>query len=223
MRSLPGFVFSAAAMLMTGAAIVPAEPAQAAVSFNLNFGFNYFHDRLADRGRWVSSPIWGDVWQPGRRFVGADFQPYTNGYWEYTDEYGWYWVSDDPFDDVVYHYGRWVYDPDMSWVWIPGYTWGPGWVVWREGDGYSGWLPMPPDEAFVSGSGLSLGMNFGSSGVELLRLQQMVRQSRRSGPLLGVRRQPQSREPRLSPVRRAARAREGPRSPTRATSRNSRS
>ncbi len=165
MRSLPGFVFSAAAMLMTGAAIVPAEPARAAVSFNLDFGFNYFHDRLADRGRWVSSPIWGDVWQPGRRFVGADFQPYTNGYWEYTDEYGWYWVSDDPFDDVVYHYGRWVYDPDMSWVWIPGYTRGPGWVVWREGDGYSGWLPMPPDEAFISGNGLSLGMNFGSSGV----------------------------------------------------------
>jgi hypothetical protein len=165
MRFLPGFVFSAAAMLMTGAAIVPAGPARAAVSVNINFGFNTFHDRLSDRGRWIRSPIWGDVWQPRRRLVGDNFQPYSNGYWEYTDEYGWYWVSNDPFDDVVYHYGRWVYDPDQHWLWIPGYTWSPGWVVWREGGGYSGWLPMPPDENFVSGNGLSLGMNFGSWGV----------------------------------------------------------
>ena len=153
---------STAAILLAGTAPISITPAKAAFSFNINFGFNTFRDRLGDRGRWVHSAIWGDVWQPRRRVVGDNFQPYTNGYWEYTDEYGWYWVSNDPFDDVVYHYGRWVYDPDMRWVWIPGYTWGPGWVVWREGDGYSGWMPMPPDENFVSGNGLSLGMNFGS-------------------------------------------------------------
>jgi hypothetical protein len=164
MRRLQGFIFSAAAILASGTALVPPTPARAAVSFNINFGFNYFHDRLGDQGRWLYSPIWGDVWQPRRRLVGYDFQPYTNGYWEYTDEYGWYWVSEDSFDDVVYHYGRWVYDPDLTWVWIPGYTWSPGWVVWREGGGYSGWMPMPPDEAFISGTGLSLGMNFGSVG-----------------------------------------------------------
>ena len=126
---------STAAILLASTAPIAIAPAKAAFSFNINFGFNTFRDRLGDRGRWIYSPIWGDVWQPRRRVVGDNFQPYTNGYWEYTDEYGWYWVSNDPFDDVVYHYGRWVYDPDMRWVWIPGYTWGPGWVVcdviWR--------------------------------------------------------------------------------------------
>lgn len=164
MRHLPGLMLSAAAIFLSGTALVPSTPARAAVSFNINFGFNTFHDRLSDGGRWLHSPVWGDVWRPRRGLVGADFQPYTNGYWEFTDEYGWYWVSEDPFDDVVYHYGRWVYDPDLNWVWIPGYTWGPGWVVWRDGGGYSGWMPMPPDEAFISGTGLSLGMNFGSWG-----------------------------------------------------------
>ena len=156
---------STAAILLASTAPIAIAPAKAAFSFNINFGFNTFRDRLGDRGRWVHNAYWGEVWQPRRRVVGDNFQPYTNGYWEYTDEYGWYWVSNDPFDDVVYHYGRWVYDPDMRWVWIPGYTWGPGWVVWREGGGYSGWMPMPPDENFVSGNGLSLGMDFGSWGV----------------------------------------------------------
>jgi hypothetical protein len=168
MRNLPVFALSTAAILLAGAATtIPVEPAKAAFSFNINFGFNTFRDRLSVQGRWLRSPIWGDVWQPRRRLVGPDFQPYTNGYWQYTSEYGWYWVSEDPFDDVVYHYGRWVYDPDQHWLWIPGYTWGPGWVVWREGGGYSGWMPMPPDEAFVSGRGLSLGMNFGAWNVNL--------------------------------------------------------
>ncbi len=158
------FALSTTAILLAGTAPISIAPAKAAFALNINFGFNTFHDRLGNQGHWVHSPIWGDVWQPRRRLVGENFQPYTNGYWEYTDEYGWYWVSNDAFDDVVYHYGRWVYDPDMRWVWIPGYTWGPGWVVWREGGGYSGWMPMPPDETFVSGSGISLGMNFGSWG-----------------------------------------------------------
>ncbi|MBV8798277.1 MAG: hypothetical protein JOY77_07915 [Alphaproteobacteria bacterium] len=148
------------ALLLAGAGnLVVATPAAAAITMRI--GFDFFHDRLAPYGRWMRHPIWGDVWRPRSRLVGADFQPYLNGYWQYTDEYGWYWVSDDPFDDVVYHYGRWVYDPQWGWLWLPGYTWAPAWVVWREGEDYTGWAPLPPDEAFVSGAGLSFGVDLG--------------------------------------------------------------
>jgi hypothetical protein len=29
-------------------------------------------------------------------------------------------------------------------MWIPGYEWGPGWVVWRSSGDYCGWAPMGP-------------------------------------------------------------------------------
>jgi hypothetical protein len=154
----------AATLLLTGVSTVALSP-PAAAQMNVRIGFDFFHRRLAHDGRWIRHPVWGDVWRPRPGLVGSDFQPYTNGYWEYTDEYGWYWVSEDPFDDVVYHYGRWVYDPQWQWLWVPGYTWAPAWVVWREGDDYTGWMPMPPDEEFASGAGFRFGVNIGSIGL----------------------------------------------------------
>lgn len=168
MRRTISSVLCATALLTTGVAVTVTSPrADAALGFRLSF--NFFQDRLTPYGRWFHHPIWGDVWRPKPRLVGADFQPYVNGYWEYTEEYGWYWVSEDPFDDVVYHYGRWVYDPRLHWVWIPGYAWAPAWVAWREGDEYTGWMPLPPDEAFVSGNGFSVGANLGPIGLSFYR------------------------------------------------------
>ena len=117
-----------------------AEPASAEVQVSVSFG--YFEDRLAHHGGWMHHPRWGDVWRPVHA---RGFRPYYDGYWEYTDDYGWMWVSDEPWADITYHYGRWVYDPDEGWLWIPGYVWGPAWVIWREGEGHIGWFPMPPD------------------------------------------------------------------------------
>src|ERR1051326_950865 len=167
MRKRFSSAICAAALLLSGtSALVASAPAQAAT---FRIGFNFFHDRLARSGRWLYHPVFGRVWQPGPWVVGPRFQPYTNGYWEYTDEYGWYWVSEDRLDDVVYHYGRWVYDPQWRWLWIPGYTWAPAWVVWREGEDYSGWMPMPPDEAFISGEGPAFGVNIGPIGINFYR------------------------------------------------------
>jgi hypothetical protein len=132
----------------------------------MRMGLDFFANRLAGEGHWLRHPVWGAAWRPRPSAVGPDFQPYTNGYWEYTDEYGWYWVSNDPFDDVVYHYGRWVYDPQDGWLWLPGYTWAPAWVIWREGDDYTGWMPMPPDEDFISGTGPGFGVNIGPIGID---------------------------------------------------------
>ena len=104
----------------------------------------YFEQVLAPFGRWLQHPVWGEVWQPDS---GATFRPYFYGYWQYTTDYGWLWVSNEPYGDIVYHYGRWVFDPNDGWLWVPGYIWGPGWVAWRDtgsDGGYIGWLPLPP-------------------------------------------------------------------------------
>ncbi len=145
--------FFAAALLFPAfaiASLISTRPAMAQDADGFAVGFQAFHDRLAPYGSWHETKRWGDVWQPGA--VSPDFRPYYDGHWIYTDAYGWYWVSDEPWADIVYHYGRWVYDPDDGWLWIPGYVWAPAWVVWRDGDGITGWMPMPPDEASDAGN-----------------------------------------------------------------------
>lgn len=154
-RFLTNRVFAAALLASAAVGAVPAfVPQPALARDDLYAGgevsFQVFYGRLAPYGRWFQSERWGYVWHP--EDVGPDFRPYYNGYWVRTDRYGWYWVSnDEDWGDIVYHYGRWVYDPDDGWLWVPGYVWAPAWVVWREGDGTTGWFPMPPDDGFYNG------------------------------------------------------------------------
>src|SRR5262249_22193589 len=74
-----------------------------------------FRTALAPHGRWQRHDRWGEIWIPARR--DRDWRPYTAGHWVYTDEWGWYWVSDEDFGWVTYHYGNWVLDPRLGWVW----------------------------------------------------------------------------------------------------------
>ena len=113
---------------------------------------SFFYDQLSPYGSWVESRSYGWVWLPSG--VGADWRPYQAGHWVMTD-YGWTWLSDEPFGWAAYHYGRWVNDPDYGWEWVPGTDWGPAWVSWQEGDGYCGWAPLPP------AVGWSVGVGFG--------------------------------------------------------------
>lgn len=106
---------------------------------------------LEDYGSWRPHPRFGEVWVP--RAVPPDWRPYQDGHWVYTDEWGWYWVSDDVEADwgwVVYHYGRWAFEPGFGWFWVPGDEWAPAWVNWRYGDEFVGWAPLPPDELVES-------------------------------------------------------------------------
>ena len=89
---------------------------------------DYFYDQLDPYGEWVWHPRFGYVWLP--QTVSENWRPYTVGHWVYTDEYGWYWHSYEPFAWAVYHYGRWGYDPSYGWFWVPGDTWAPAWVEW---------------------------------------------------------------------------------------------
>jgi hypothetical protein len=47
-----------------------------------------------------------------------------------------------------------------GWVWVPGYTWAPAWVSWREGDDDVGWAPLPP-ESDVGIDYFDPGLDFG--------------------------------------------------------------
>ncbi|HEY6178382.1 MAG TPA: DUF6600 domain-containing protein, partial [Kofleriaceae bacterium] len=93
-----------------------------------------FYDQLSPYGTWYDDPTYGWVFTPGD----ASYVPYTNGRWTNTD-YGFTWVSNDPFGWATDHYGRWVWA--NRWVWRPDTTWGPAWVQWRQGEGYVGWAP----------------------------------------------------------------------------------
>jgi len=106
---------------------------------------------LKDYGSWRPHPRYGQVWAPAG--VPRDWQPYENGHWVYTDDWGWYWVSDEAEEDwgwVTYHYGRWTFERGFGWFWVPGDEWAPAWVDWRYGDDYIGWAPLPPDDLIDS-------------------------------------------------------------------------
>jgi hypothetical protein len=110
-----------------------------------------FYTDLEPYGDWVELPDHGWSFAPT---VDDDWRPYTRGQWENTDD-GWYWDSDEDFGWATYHYGRWTDDRQYGWVWVPGDEWAPAWVSWRQGDGYTGWAPLPPRATWRASGGLS--------------------------------------------------------------------
>jgi hypothetical protein len=119
-----------------------ARDARAQVDVNVTIGG--FYDELSPYGRWVDCS-YGQCWVPAR--VAADWQPYSNGQWIYT-EYGWTWVSNDPWGGNPYHYGTWASIPGYGWSWVPGTVWAPAWVTWSYSNNYVGWAPLPPTVVF---------------------------------------------------------------------------
>jgi hypothetical protein len=115
---------------------------------------NFFYTNLAPYGHWVQAPDYGSIWLPFN--LASGWRPYSLGHWVMTD-YGWTWVSDESFGWATYHYGRWVNEPNYGWGWVPGYDWGPAWVAWRNGGGYIGWAPLPPQVTWSASVGLNLG------------------------------------------------------------------
>jgi hypothetical protein len=144
MKKLRTFVFS----LLVAFSATLAIPSHARADVSVGF----FYDSLSPYGDWVSTDDYGYCWRPSH--VSADWRPYTDGYWAYTDD-GWTWVSYEDYGGVVYHYGRWVDLDSEGWCWVPGEEWAPAWVSWRSNDNYVGWAPLPPEARF------SVGVSFG--------------------------------------------------------------
>jgi hypothetical protein len=101
-----------------------------------------FYEPLQAYGSWIDVPGYGRCWTPTG--IDPDWRPYADGHWQRTDA-GWYWVSDERWGWATYHYGRWHRDDTFGWVWVPQTQWAPAWVAWREGGGYTGWAPLPPE------------------------------------------------------------------------------
>jgi hypothetical protein len=111
-------------------------------SADSSVSFQTFYNQLASQGTWIQSDAYGYVWQPAES--DPNWRPYMYGHWVNTDA-GMTWVSDETFGWATYHYGRWANLDGYGWVWVPGYTWAPAWVSWRDGDDEVGWAPLPPD------------------------------------------------------------------------------
>jgi hypothetical protein len=125
------------AILLVGLlAFLAPSPVKAYVSVSISF----FQQELAPYGDWVVTSRYGHCWHPR---VHRHWRPYWNGEWVWTD-YGWTWVSYDPWGDDPFHYGTWVWvDDDYGWCWEPGYVWAPAWVTWSYTDDFIGWAPVP--------------------------------------------------------------------------------
>lgn len=124
------------------------------IAMGVRFGHaGYFYGSLRPYGEWIELESGFYGWRPVR--VRAGWRPYMNGRWVWTD-YGWYWMSYEPFGWAVFHYGRWYHDEYYGWIWIPDDVWGPAWVEWRSNDDYIGWAPLPPYAHFS----ISIGIRF---------------------------------------------------------------
>lgn len=129
-------------------------PLPAGAHPHYNAGLPPFHHDLSPWGDWLRVEPWGWVWTPWD--VEPGWRPYTDGRWVWTD-LGWTWVSERPWGWAPFHYGRWTYEPYYGWLWVPGTVWAPAWVAWRQGHGWIGWAPLPPDARWRIGIGLDLG------------------------------------------------------------------
>jgi hypothetical protein len=106
--------------------------------------FDVFYQGLQSGGHWFDDPTYGEIWQPDVASSDANWRPYSDGHWAYTDQ-GWTWISNEDFGWATYHYGRWVRRSDTGWAWVPGSRWAPAWVSWRESNEDVGWAPLPPE------------------------------------------------------------------------------
>jgi hypothetical protein len=145
---------------------VPLAPRGVHVRPAVARGFAAFEKRLATYGTWAPDGDYGVHWCPSAGSVGGSpggFRPYvTRGHWEVSDARigkapagSPVWESDDSdtWGEITTHRGWWVHATPAQggpWCWVPGVDETPASVVWREGDGFVGWAPEPPDWTAVS-------------------------------------------------------------------------
>lgn len=140
-RVLAAWLVFAQLSCATGS-LTPLPQSMPAARASLLPEYRIFYDTLQDYGDWTLIEPYGYVFRP--RATIANFQPYSEGFWVPTDNYGWVWLSSEPYGWATYHYGKWFYDSYQGWVWVPGLEWAPAWVDWQTTDSYVGWAPMTP-------------------------------------------------------------------------------
>ncbi|MGD0036941.1 MAG: DUF6600 domain-containing protein [Bacteroidota bacterium] len=142
------------------------------VMYDARMQFGFFYSALAPHGEWIEGESGTRVWRPFH--IPNQWRPYLDGRWVWTDDYGWYWMSNEPFGWITYHYGRWYYDDYYGWVWMPDDVWAPAWVEWRYDDDYIGWAPLPPYARF----NMTFGIRFTAHWVAPVHYWNFIRYNR---------------------------------------------
>ncbi len=120
---------------------------------------------LNRNGSWEVAAEYGNVWIPTR--VAAGWEPYRDGRWVWTRQWGWSWVDNAPWGFAPFHYGRWIQHRGY-WAWAPGRfeprpAYSPALVAWVGGPQVSvgitiggtrrppqtGWAPLAPRQSYV--------------------------------------------------------------------------
>jgi hypothetical protein len=115
---------------------------------------DYVHPgvRELDRhGRWTVIDEYGPAWVP--QYVASGWSPYLDGRWCFRPNWGWTWVSYEPWGWLPYHYGRWFHSVSSGWCWIPGpsfgfHFWSPGLVRFYQGPTWVSWCPLGPGDYY---------------------------------------------------------------------------
>jgi len=142
------------------------------IASNAGRHFGFFYSSLAPHGEWIEVESGIRVWRPFH--IPHQWRPYLIGRWIWTDDYGWYWMSNESFGWITYHYGRWYYDDYYGWVWMPDDVWAPAWVEWRYDNNYIGWAPLPPYATFH----MSFGIRFTNHWIAPVHYWNFVRYHR---------------------------------------------
>jgi hypothetical protein len=92
-------------------------------------------EELSQNGEWETTEDYGNVWIPTR--VAPGWEPYRDGRWVWTQQWGWSWVDNAPWGFAPFHYGRWVQHRNR-WAWAPGRferrpAYAPALVTWSNG------------------------------------------------------------------------------------------
>jgi hypothetical protein len=119
---------------------------------------------LAGQGNWVY--INGNrYWAPNTYVLaaGEEWVPYQNGYWTFSEGYGYTWVSYDPWGWATDHYGVWRFHEIYGWVWAPfdDRHYEPNCVTFFYDDEHTGWYPYHAEYAAGYRDGYDVGFRDG--------------------------------------------------------------
>jgi hypothetical protein len=141
---LAAVALAALQLSCAGGGLTPDPHPMPAARAALKPEYRVFFDELQSYGDWILIEPYGFVFRPRLTFADT-WSPYWDGFWSPSDQYGWVWVSAEPFGWATYHYGRWLQDDYQGWVWVPGLDWAPAWVAWTANDQYVGWAALAPN------------------------------------------------------------------------------
>jgi hypothetical protein len=104
---------------------------------------------LDANGNWYNVPGQGQIWSPYDA-SNPGWEPYSNGYWMWTPQFGYVWVSQNTWGYMPYQCGMWNWYSSFGWGWSPGMDGCMPW--WNNGPyavnvaGGPGWwrAPVPP-------------------------------------------------------------------------------